>query len=116
MPAQKQAGHVTLYALIASKSMAFGQVSAVFLQEVCKHLGSVHKRRSIRLFLTCPQAVDEPQHGSGGAEILKVEGGVLLGEQLIHGTFACLMYWCWQGSRDDEIARRSAREMCCVFR
>jgi hypothetical protein len=80
MPAQKQARHVTLYALIASKSMAFGQVYTVLLQELCKHLGSIHKRRSICLFIACPQAVDEPQHGGGNAEILEVEGGVLLSE------------------------------------
>lgn len=80
MPAQKQAGHVALHALIASKSMVFRQLPAVLLQELCKDPGSVHKRRSIHLLIACPQAVDEPQHGSGGAEILKVEGGVLLGQ------------------------------------
>jgi hypothetical protein len=80
MPTQKQAGHITIYTLVASKSMAFGQVLTVLLQELRKRLGSIDKRRSIRLRITCPQAVDQLQKGSEGSEVSKVKGGVLLGQ------------------------------------
>ena len=80
MPAQKQAGHVTLHTLPASKSMVSGQVSAVLLQELCKGARSIDKRRFMRSLITCPQAVDELQRSSDDAEVLKVEGRVLLGQ------------------------------------
>jgi len=80
MPAQKQTGHITLHTLVASESMAFGQVSAVLLQEFCKRLRSINEGLSIRFFITYPQAVDELQNGSDGVEISEVEGGVVLGQ------------------------------------
>lgn len=58
--------------------MAFGQVSTMLLQELCKCLSSINKRRPIRSLSNCPQTVDELQNGSDSTEIFKVESGALL--------------------------------------